>query len=166
MNTAPFMKHLNAELLITTSFLRTFSVITLCFKISIMSLNPTGRKCVIFSTFIAIFFYSVLTSCHSKLPDSQMMLVLSVSVSAGLVGSGAARAEPLRHTLVRQGSPKTKTGGHHVRSKTPNRGLSPPTEGGKSPRAPTSGKRDNCLSSITSLYGTSFMTYTFCVEFH
>ena len=93
-----------------------------------------------------------------------MMLVLSVS--AGLVGSGAARAEPLRHTLVRQGSPKTKAGGHHVRSKTPNRGLSPPTEGGKSPRAPTSGERDNCLSSITSLYGTSFMTYTFCVEFH
>ena len=95
---------------------------------------------------------------------SQMMLVLSVS--AGLVGSGAARAEPLRHTLVRQGSPKTKTGGHHVRSKTPNRGLSPPTEGGKSPRAPTSGERDNCLSSIRSLYVTSFMTYTFCVEFH
>ena len=46
-------------------------------------------------------FFTV--SCHPMLPDSQMMLVLSVS--AGLVGSGAARAEPLRHTLVRQGSP-------------------------------------------------------------
>ena len=119
---------------------------------------------ILYIRFIAMIFYSVLTSCHPKLPDSQMMLVLSVS--AVLVGSGAARAEPLRHTLVRQGSPKTKTGGHHVRSKTPNRGLSPPTEGGKSPRAPTAGERDNCLSSITSLYGTSFMTYTFCVEFH
>ena len=132
-----------------------------------MSPNPTGRKCVIFSTLECLVHshdFSVLTSCHPKLPDSQMMLVLSLS--AGLVGSGAARAEPLRHTLVRQGSPKTKAGGHHVRSKTPNRGLSPPTEGGKSPRAPTSGERDNCLSSITSLYGTSFMTYTFCVEFH
>ena len=129
-----------------------------------MSPNPTGRKCVIFSTLKCLVFYSVLTSCHPMLPDSQMMLVLSVS--AGLVGSGAARAEPLRHTLVRQDSPKTKAGGHHVRSKTPNRGLSPPTEGGKSPRAPTSGERDNCLSSITSLYGTSFMTYIFCVEFH
>jgi hypothetical protein len=51
----------------------------------------------------------------------------------------ATRAEPLRHTLVRQGSPKaTKTGGP-ARSRTPSRGLSPPTgDGHKTPTsAPT-----------------------------
>ena len=41
------------------SFLRTFSVITLCFKISIMSPNPTGRKCVIFSTLKCLVFFTV-----------------------------------------------------------------------------------------------------------
>ncbi|CAI7993605.1 Microtubule-actin cross-linking factor 1 [Geodia barretti] len=48
----------------------------------------------------------------------------------------ATRAEPLRHTLVRQGSPKTTRTGGQARSRTPSRGLSPPTGNGH--KTPTS----------------------------
>ena len=63
--------------------------------------------------------------------------------TAGL--ATAVRAEPLRHTLVRQASPKTKTVGGPGRSKTPSRALSPTADGPKTPRAPTSGEREQLI---------------------
>ena len=63
--------------------------------------------------------------------------------TAGL--ATAVRAEPLRHTLVRQASPKTKTVGGPGRSKTPSRALSPTADRPKTPRAPTSGEREQLM---------------------
>ena len=62
----------------------------------------------------------------------------------GGLSSAAVRSEPLRHTLVRQASPKTKVAGAGKgRSKTPSRALSPTGEGGRNGgragKTPTSG---------------------------
>ena len=54
----------------------------------------------------------------------------------------AVRSEPIKHTLVRQGSPKSKMTGLPPRSKTPSRALSPSGDvvknGRKSPKSTSS----------------------------
>ena len=66
--------------------------------------------------------------------------IINQILSPGL-SAQATRAEPLRHTLVRQGSPKTTRTGGQARSRTPSRGLSPPTGNGH--KTPTSGERQH-----------------------
>ena len=80
--------------------------------------------------------------------------------TAGL--ATAVRAEPLRHTLVRQASPKTKTVGGPGRSKTPSRALSPTADGPKTPRAPTSGEREQLMDFSCPSYVLENIKYTVC----
>ena len=76
--------------------------------------------------------------------------------------STGVRSEPLRYTLVRQASPKTKVAGSGaggVRSKTPSRALSPTGEGvgarngGNTGRAPTSGERERVCVCVCVCVG-------------
>ena len=61
--------------------------------------------------------------------------------------SATVRTEPLRHTLVRQSSPKTKTT-LPPRSKTPSRALSPTGENKKTPRGTASSKNNIATSTV------------------